>query len=45
MTTFMLIVFGMILGWLTPRPYIFEDIEYNLWKNIKSKIPVKYRWW
>jgi hypothetical protein len=45
MSTFLLILFGIILGWLIPRPWVIRDVEERFIGPIKQKIPVKYRWW
>ena len=45
MTTFILIVLGIFIGWITPRPYVFDDIEHRIWAPIKKRIPYRWRWW
>ena len=39
------LIFGIILGWLIPRPRWVASIEIKLLGGIKNKLPNKYRWW
>ena len=37
-----LILLGILIGWLTPRPIYLADIEEAIWYPIKKRIPKKY---
>lgn len=38
-------VVGFIVAWLTPRLYLFNDLETVLWRTAKRKIPKRFHWW
>ena len=45
MSTFLLIVLGIIIGWFIPRPYFIGDLEDRWIGPIKDKVPYHLRWW
>ena len=45
MTTFLLIVLGIILGWFIPRPYQIGDLEDRWIGPLKEKVPDHLRCW
>jgi hypothetical protein len=40
-----LIIIGIFIGWVIPRPKQIGLIEEKLLGSIKNRIPEKYRWW
>ncbi len=40
-----LILIGILIGWLTPRPKYLGPIEKAIWDPIKRRIPRKYHFW
>lgn len=45
MTTFLLILLGILLGWFIPRPYFIGELEDKYIGPLKDKIPLKFQWW
>ena len=45
METFLLILFGIVLGWFIPRPYFIGDLEERLLGKLKRKVPWNWQWW
>jgi len=45
MSTFLLIVLGIVIGWFIPRPYQIGDLEEKWIGPLKDKIPIRYQWW
>lgn len=45
MTTFLLIVLGILLGWMIPRPWQLGEFEERLIGPLKRKVPHRFRWW
>jgi len=37
------ILFGILIGWLTPRPKYLGPIEEAIWNPIKEKLPPNIR--
>lgn len=45
MNTLIIIILGIIMGWIIPRPRFIGKIEEALIGDIKKKVPDKFRWW
>jgi hypothetical protein len=45
MSTLFLIILGIILGWLIPRPYFIGTLEERWLGPIKKKVPWDWQWW